>query len=89
MASALLLVVGGCSNNNIDTAKVRAAFQSGLDQGQKDQLEIALADIEAAKYKDALLPLRKVAFGAKLDSSQRKILKDTMEKVQRKIAQTQ
>jgi hypothetical protein len=81
----LMFSMVGCSNDNIDTAKVRASMQS-LDSSQKQELESALTAIEAKRYKDSLLPLRKVAFGAKLDKSQSKLLKDTMDKVQVHIA---
>jgi hypothetical protein len=88
VASLVLLTAVGCSDNNIDTAKVRAALQS-VDDQNKAQLELALTAIDAGKFKDALLPLRKVAFGAKLDKTQGKILRDTMTKVQRRIAKEQ
>jgi outer membrane murein-binding lipoprotein Lpp len=87
VASLACLTLAGCSNN-VDTAKVRAALQS-IDAGPKAQLEIALSDIDAGKYNEALLPLRKVAFGAKLDNSQRKIIEDTIAKVRAKITQGQ
>jgi hypothetical protein len=88
IASLALMTLVGCSNSNIDTAKVRAALQS-LNGDQKAQLETALSAIDAGKYKDAVLPLRKIAFGAKLDKGQSKILKDTLTKVQAKVAQGQ
>ena len=88
VASLAFLTLVGCSNSNVDTANVRAALQS-LEPGQKEQLELALSAIDAGKYKDALLPLRKIAFGAKLDKDQSKILKDTLDKVQIKIAKGQ
>jgi hypothetical protein len=87
-ASLAFLFLVGCSNKNIDTAKVRAGLQS-LDGPQKEQLEAGLSAIDAGKYKEALLPLRKLAFGAKLDKTQSKILKDTLEKLQVKIAKEQ
>jgi hypothetical protein len=52
-------------------------------------LEVALSDIDAGKFKDAYLPLRKVANSAKLDGNQRKILADTITKVRAKIAHGQ
>jgi hypothetical protein len=88
VASLALLTLVGCSNPNVDTAKVRAALQS-LDAGQKEQLEMALTAIDAGKFKDAFPPLRKIAFSAKLNPDQNKILKDTMAKVQAKIAKGQ
>ena len=50
---------------------------------------MALSAIDAGKYKEALLPLRKIAFGAKLNKDQSKILKDTLTTVQAKIARGQ
>jgi Flp pilus assembly protein TadD len=79
------LTVVGCSNSNIDTAKVRTALQS-IEPGQKELLEQALTAIDAGKYKDAYPPLRKIALGAKLNAEQNNILKDTMAKVEAKIA---
>jgi uncharacterized lipoprotein NlpE involved in copper resistance len=87
VASFAFLALVGCSNN-IDTAKVRAGLQS-IGGDQKAQLEMALSAIDAGKYNDALLPLRKVAYGAKLDKTQIKIVKDTIEKVRAKIAKGQ
>ena len=88
MVALALLATTGCSNNKIDTAKVRAAMQS-LGQQDKAQLEVALTAIDAGKYKDALLPLRKIVIGTKLDKTQNKIIKDTIEKVQIHIAKEQ
>jgi hypothetical protein len=79
------LVLVGCSNSKIDTAKVRLGLQS-IDDSQKAQLETALTAIDAGKYKEAYPPLREIAYGAKLNQNQRKIVQDTMEKVRAKIA---
>jgi hypothetical protein len=87
VASLACLALVGCSNN-IDTAQVRAGLQS-IGPDQKVQLELALSAIDAGKYKDALLPLRKVADGAKLDKAQCKIVVDTMTKLRAKIARGQ
>ena len=84
LAGLSLLMLAGCGNKNIDTAKVRAAMSS-LDGGQKAILEQGLTDIDGGKYKDAMPYLRKVAFTAKLNSDQNTILKDTIDKVQKKI----
>jgi len=88
VASLAFLTLVGCSNPNVDTAKVRAGLQS-LGADQKVQLEAALTAIDASKYKEALMPLRKIAFGTKLDKDQSKILKDTLTTVQAKIARGQ
>jgi uncharacterized lipoprotein NlpE involved in copper resistance len=88
VVSFVFLALVGCSNPNVDTAKVRAALQS-IAADQKVQLEMALSAIDAGKYKEALLPLRKVAYGAKLDKNQIQIVQDTIEKVRAKIAKGQ
>jgi hypothetical protein len=88
VAGLAFLALVGCSNPNVDTAKVRAGLQS-IGADQKVQLELALSAIDAGKYKEALLPLRKIAFGAKLNKDQSKILKDTLTTVQAKIARGQ
>jgi hypothetical protein len=88
VASFACLALVGCSNPNVDTAKVRASLQS-IGPDQKAQLELALSAIDAGKYNEALLPLRKVAYSAKLDKDQIKLVKDTIEKVRAKIARGQ
>jgi hypothetical protein len=88
VAGLLCLNLAGCSNSNVDTAKVRAALQS-LDAGQKDELETALTAIDAGKFKEALLPLKKIGYGAKLTKDQSKVVRDTLRKVEAKIANGQ
>jgi hypothetical protein len=88
VASVAFLTVVGCSNSNIDTAKVRAALQS-VEPAQKELLEQSLTAIDAGKYKDAYPPLRKFAFSTKLTVDQNKIIKDTMARLQAKIAKGQ
>jgi hypothetical protein len=88
VAGLAFLALVGCSNPNVDTAKVRAGLQS-IGPDQKVQLEMALSAIDAGKYKEALLPLRKVAYTAKLDKKQIKIVQKTLEKVRAKIARGQ
>ena len=88
VAGLAVLPLAGCSNSNIDTAKIRAAMQS-IDAGQKATLEQGLADIDAGKYKEAHPLLQRVAFGAKLDQDQNKLLKETMKKLEAKMAAQQ
>ena len=88
VASLACLALAGCSNPNVDTAKVRASLQS-IEPGPKAQLEAALSAIDAGKYTDALLPLRKVSFDAKLDKKQRKVVENTIAKVKAKISKGQ
>jgi len=88
IGSLAFLTLTGCSNPNVDTAKVRAALQS-IPPDQKAQLELALTAIDAGKYNEALLPLRRVAFEAKLDKKQAKIIDKTIAKVRAKISHGQ
>jgi hypothetical protein len=85
VASLAFLTGVGCAPPKIDTAQVRTGLQS-LGPEQQVQLDVALKAIDAGKYKEAVLPLRKVAFGAKLDGNQREIIEDTMKKVREHIA---
>jgi predicted negative regulator of RcsB-dependent stress response len=86
--AALSVLLVGCSNPNVDTAKVRAAMQ-GINPAQMAVLDQALAAIDAGKYKDALMPLRQVAYNAKMDKKQAKVLEETIGKVRAKIAKEQ
>jgi outer membrane protein assembly factor BamD (BamD/ComL family) len=85
MTALAWLGATGCSNNNIDTAKVRAAFPS-LAGEPKDQLDKGLADIDASNYVAAVRSLEKVAFAVKMDANQRKILLDAIAKANAKAA---
>jgi hypothetical protein len=85
VAGTVCLAAIGCSNKNIDTAKVREAFQS-LSGEPKQQLEQALTAIEASNYVAAIKPLRGLGYSIKMDVKQRKILEDTMNKVNAKAA---
>jgi hypothetical protein len=83
LAGLICLAAGGCSNHNIDTAKVRAAFSS-LDGDAKVQLETALAAIDASNYVAAIKPLEKVRYEIKMDKSQYTLLHDTLQNVRDK-----
>jgi hypothetical protein len=87
MAAFVGFVGAGCSNRNIDTAKVRAAFPA-VDGDAKAQLETGLSAIDASNYVAAVKPLEKAAYEMKMDKTQRKILEDTLKKVRVK-AQSQ
>ena len=78
----------GCSNPNVDTAKVRKVMQ-GISPEEMPHLEEALSDIDAGKYQDALMPLRRVAYAAKLTKDQTQLLEQTIAKVRAKIAKGQ
>ncbi len=83
-----LLVVGlvGCSNKNIDTAKVRAAFP-GLTGDAQVQLEKGLSAIDASDFASAVKPLEKAIYEIKLNKDQREILQDTLKKARAKAVQ--
>jgi hypothetical protein len=83
LAATVCLVAAGCSNKNIDVAKVRAAFQS-VSGAPRAQLDEALADIESSNYVAAIKPLRTVAYSVKMDVTQRKIFEDMVAKVKAK-----
>ncbi|HEX4119032.1 MAG TPA: hypothetical protein VH619_00290 [Verrucomicrobiae bacterium] len=83
LAASIFLAGAGCSNHNIDTAKVRAAFP-GIDGEAKVQLEAGLAAIDASNYIAALKPLDKVKYELKMDKKQWAILDDTLKKVHAK-----
>ena len=57
---------------------------SGLNDHDKAMLEQSLTNITATNYV-ALAPLRWLAFNAKLEKGQRKVLDDTIVKVRAKI----
>jgi hypothetical protein len=82
VASAALI---GCSNNNIDTAKLRQSFQS-ISGDARNSLDVAFKAIDESNYVAALRPLRTVAYKAKLDKQQSAILEETIAKVEAKAA---
>jgi hypothetical protein len=85
MTGLIVLAALGCFNKNIDTAKVRAAFQS-LSGGSKQYLEQGLQAIDQSNYVAAIRPLKKVAYTTKMDSIQRTLLEDTIAKAEAKAA---
>lgn len=88
LTGLVCLLAAGCSNSNIDTARVRAAFPSITGDG-KAQLETALGAIDASNYAAAVKPLEKAAYEIKMDKNQRVILEDTLQKVRAKAARKQ
>jgi hypothetical protein len=79
------LVGSGCSDKNIDTAKVRAAFQSLTGDGRQ-YLDQGLKSIDEGNYAAAVRPLQTLAYKVKLEKNQRDILEDTISKVEAKAA---
>ncbi|HEY3863097.1 MAG TPA: hypothetical protein VGO59_14540 [Verrucomicrobiae bacterium] len=79
------MAVLGCSKNDIDTAKIRQAFQS-VSGPAKDYLDQGLSAIDQTNYIAAVHPLKKMAYTLKLDNNQRLILEDTIAKVEAKAA---
>ena len=80
------MAVSGCSNKNIDTAKVRAAFPS-LSGEAKQNLDMGLQAIDQSNYQAAVRPLKSIAYKVKMDKNQRDILEDTITKAEAKAAQ--
>jgi cellobiose-specific phosphotransferase system component IIA len=85
MAGLVCTAVVGCSNSNIDTGKVRAAFPS-LAGDAKAHLEQGLASIDSGNYAAAVPPLEKAAYEIKMDKNQRKLLENTLKIVRDKAA---
>jgi hypothetical protein len=85
MTGLAWLAVVGCSDNKIDTAKVRGAFPS-LSGDAKDDLELALKAIDQSNYVAAVRPLKVLAIKVKMDKNQSLILEDTLAKAQAKAA---
>jgi hypothetical protein len=81
----VVLVACGCSNKKIDTAKVRAAFQS-LSGESKQYLEQGLTAIDQSNYLAAVKPLNKVGYLAKLNKEQGHLLEDTIAKAEAQAA---
>jgi len=79
LTSLVWLAASGCSNKNIDTAKVRAAFPA-ISGDAKNILEQALKDIDQSNYVAAVRPLKVLALQVKMDKDQRLILADTIAK---------
>jgi ribosome recycling factor len=75
------LAASGCSNKNIDTAKVRAAFPS-LSGDARQNLDQGLKAIDESNYVAAVRPLKTLAYKVKLDKSQTDILEDTINKAE-------
>jgi len=78
-----LAAVSGCSNKNIDTAKVREALQS-LSGDAKQNLDQGLKAIDEGNFTAAVRPLKVIAYKVKLDKHQRAVLEDTITKVEAK-----
>ena len=85
MTGLIAAVALGCSNKNIDTAKLRAAFPS-LSGDAKDNLEEGLTAIDQSNYIAAVKPLNKVGYLAKLNKEQGLLLEETIAKVEAKAA---
>jgi hypothetical protein len=86
MTGLAWMAVSGCSNKNIDTAKVRAAFPA-LSGEAKQNLDMGLQAIDQSNYQAAVRPLKSIAYKVKMDKNQRDILEDTITKAEAKAAQ--
>ena len=85
LTALLCLGAAGCSNKNIDTAKVRAAFPN-IDGDAKLQLEKGLSSIDSGDFTSAVKPLEKATYEIKMNKDQREILQDTLKKARAKAA---
>jgi hypothetical protein len=85
VASLIAAVALGCAKPKIDTAKVRAAFQS-LSADAKQNLEEGLTAIDQTNYAAAIKPLKKIAYTVKLDKDQRMLLEDTIAQAEARAA---
>ena len=85
LAGLICLGAAGCSNKNIDTAKVRAAFPN-IDGDAKVQLEKGLSAIDSGDFASAVKPLEKATYEMKMDKTQREILQDTLKKARAKAS---
>ncbi|HEY3856758.1 MAG TPA: hypothetical protein VGO67_20425 [Verrucomicrobiae bacterium] len=83
LTALLCLGATGCSNKNIDTAKIRAAFPN-LEGDAKVQLEKGLAACDANDYAGAVKPLEKATYEIKMNKDQREILQDALKKARAK-----
>jgi hypothetical protein len=73
----------GCSNQEIDTAKLQSAFQSAPPE-VRAYLDKGVAAIQAGKFTEALPALQHAAYAAKMSQEQRLILNDAIKKVKAK-----
>jgi phage gp36-like protein len=73
----------GCSNQEIDTAKLQTAFQSATPE-VRAYLDQGVAAIKAGKFTEALPALQHAAYAAKMSEEQRLILNDAIRKVKAK-----
>ena len=80
LAGLLAWGAAGCSNHEIDTAKLQSAFQTTTPDAQA-WLDQGIAAINAGKFSEALPALQHVAYAAKMSKEQRLILEDAIKKV--------
>jgi hypothetical protein len=83
LAGLMTWGAAGCSNQEIDTAKLQTAFQSAPPE-VRSFVDTGVTAISAGKYSDALPVLQHVAFAAQMSKEQRQILTDTIKKVKAK-----
>jgi hypothetical protein len=80
----LLWGATGCSNREVDTVKLKSAFQSA-DPATRAKIDEGIADITASNYSAALPILQKVGYATKLPKEQNAILLDSIKKLQAKV----
>jgi hypothetical protein len=80
LASLLAWGATGCSNKEIDTAKLQSTFQDVTPE-VRPYLDQGIAAIKAGKFAEALPALQHVAYATKMNPEQRLVLEDAIKKV--------
>ncbi len=91
IALILALVVGfvGCSSKKgeVDTAKLQKSFANS-DQKVNSTVQQAVIAIQSDDYAGAITQLKKVAAEAKLTPEQQQVIKDTLDQLSKKVAES-
>jgi hypothetical protein len=74
----------GCSNHEVDTVKLKSAFQSA-DPDVRTEVDKGIADITAGNYSEALTLFKHVGHTPKLTKEQNLIVLDSVKKLQTKV----
>jgi hypothetical protein len=74
----------GCSSREVDTVKLKQAFQSA-DPAVRAELDKGLAALAATNYAAALPVFKHIAYASKLTKEQDKILVDSIKKLQARV----
>ncbi|MCX8155849.1 MAG: hypothetical protein N3J91_05270 [Verrucomicrobiae bacterium] len=86
LVAALCGMVGCGSKSKVDTSKLESAFSSA-EASVKSEIEKAIQAIKAEDLAGALTQLQKTHAKAKLTEAQKQAIKDTIEALQKLIAE--